>query len=103
VRRLLIWRIGNGSTAAGSTNPRPARFPSATSSSSEHCEDGSTDRGNLLRGRKKGKKRDDIGEFVLIGIPERKCGFCEDIGHKRRRASISAKVTQGHQTSFPMV
>jgi hypothetical protein len=53
--------------------------------------------------RKKGKKRDYIGEFVLIGIPERKCGFCEDIGHKRRRASISAKVTQGHQTSFPMV
>jgi hypothetical protein len=83
--------------------PITPRFPSTTSSSSEHCEDGSTDRGNLLRGRKKGKKRDYIGEFVLIGIPERKCGFCEDIGHKRRRASISAKVTQGHQTSFPMV
>jgi hypothetical protein len=100
---LPIWPIGNGSTAAGSTNPRPARIPSTTSSSCEHCEDGSTDRGNLRGGRKKGKKRDYIGEFVLIGIPERKCGFCEDIGHKRRRAAISAKVTQGHQNSFPMV
>ena len=47
------------------------RFPNTTSSNCEHCEDGSTDRGNLLRGRK-GKKRDYIGEFVLIDIPERK-------------------------------
>lgn len=76
------------------------RFPNTTSSNCEHCEYGSTDRGNLLRGRKKGKKRDYIGEFVLIDIPERKCGFCEDVGHERRRASTSAKVRQGHRTSL---
>jgi hypothetical protein len=40
---------------------------------------------------------------VLIDTPERKCGFCEDIGHERRRASISATVTQGHRTSLPTV
>jgi hypothetical protein len=37
---------------------------------------------------------------VLIDIPERKCGFCKDIGHERRRASKSAKVRQGHRTSL---
>ena len=83
-----------------------AKVPSrtaGTSSSCEHCEDGATDCGNLLRGRENGKKRDYIGEFVLIDIPERKCGFCEDMGHERRRASTLAKVTQDHRTSFPMV
>ena len=80
--------------------PMTLRFPSRTSSSREHGEDRSTDYGNLLRGRKKGKKRDYIGEFVLVDIPQRKCGFCEDMWHERRRTSTSAKMTQGHRTSL---
>jgi hypothetical protein len=80
----------------------PALSQHDTSSSCEHCEDGSTDRANLLRGRKKGKKHNYIGQFVLIDIPERKRGFCEDedIGRERRRASISAVVMQGHRISL---
>jgi hypothetical protein len=50
-----------------------------TSSSTEYCEDGSTDLGNLLRGHKKGEKRDYISEFMLIDLPEGERGFCEDI------------------------
>jgi hypothetical protein len=49
------------------------------SSSREHCEDGSADRGNLLRGHKTVEKRDYIGEFMLIDRPEGERGFCEDI------------------------
>jgi hypothetical protein len=37
---------------------------------------------------------------VLVDIPQRKCGFCEDMWHERRRASTSAKMTQGHRTSL---
>jgi hypothetical protein len=57
---------------AAADNALGVTVPSTTRSSCEQCEDDSTDRGNLLRGRKKGKKRDYIGEFVLIDIPERK-------------------------------
>ena len=85
-RSLPLWdcRVTYGCGRCGSHKvstvaPMTLRFPSTTSSSCEHCEDRSTDCGNLLRGRENGKKRDYIGEFVLIDIPERKCGFCEDI------------------------
>jgi hypothetical protein len=54
---------------AAADNALGVTVPSTTRSSCEQCEDDSTDRGNLLRGRKKGKKRDYIGEFVLIDIP----------------------------------